>query len=655
MTETFIRIAAGHYRNVGTGVEIVRVSADEAGQRGWHVTTPTVNGFEVVAIGATMREVKGTYVLLVREAYAAIEVAHEEAVAEDRLRVADMAADASMAVVRDIDHAEALAYAEVIHHVTRYSREISCGETGRVRVTEVAREVTCPACVAADDARRMAIAEEQAYADDRDRRDAEIEADEAWAASDTTWRQTTEQAHAEALAIDADRTNFLAEQGDAEDDDLIHLWPGDRSPSACGADIWTTPYTYGSPVLAEVTCDDCKGREQHRQFVARVREHRTANGGGLIENRRMVIDNDHAEALIAEQATRLTNAQAAQQAADELHDEELLMDAERTAERSSVFAAARLIGERVPTDARRAKCGCKPHPIFGHEDGCRYRGMGPVAANHRETFGSFGSFGGFREHGEPVWFEGRTWTVEHVAIGVTGYICLTLEVDDAAGSYEVRNVYADDVIADNHDEALREQAKRDAARIIVGARAPQGYEPETGDLVEIVRGEVVPVDPKPKWKVLAVDTAGRRVKVDLVRGSLLGPQWESWDSIVLVQRPGSIPEVPAELDDDAAWAAYCAALPQPTDKQIADVLAEYGDPYAALRAEVVGHYKDTARMAWAIRTREYDDTLKQDLLSQLRATMRTLRGVVETYDMLTESWRLSVRAGTERDAATQTF
>jgi hypothetical protein len=27
-----------------------------------------------------------------------------------------------------------------------------------------------------------------------------------------------------------------------------------------------------------------------------------------------------------------------------------------------------------------AVCSCKPHKIFGHEDGCLYEGMGPAAA-----------------------------------------------------------------------------------------------------------------------------------------------------------------------------------------------------------------------------------------------------------------------------------
>jgi hypothetical protein len=428
MTETFIRIAAGHYRNVGTGVEIVRVSADEAGQRGWHVTAPMRSGFEVVAIGATMREVKDAYVSAVRTMCAAIEAAREEA----------------------------MDYEAFIEQ--------------------------------------------------------EIDEDEAWAASDTTWRQTTEQAHAEALALDearsarnaenswaeriwafalaqgwsgptgyvraekwliakdrdeargmdAERINAIAEQGDTEDDDLIHFWVGDRTPSACGVDIWTTPYTFGSPVLAEVTCETCKGREQHRQFVARV--------GAL----------------------------------DEFHDEALAEDSRR----------------RVDTSPE-----CSPECLM------------PRAAGADQS---------------------------HLA-------------DCPAKVYLV--------------------AKQDAARIIAGARAPQG---STG--------------------------------------------------------PG-VPEVPADLDDDAAWAAYCTALPPATDQEIADVLAEYGDPYAGPRAEVVDGFKAAARMVWKMRTRQRiaGSPLDDDIIAFLRSQMRILRGVIETYDMLTESWRVSVRAGADRDAATQTF
>lgn len=41
-------------------------------------------------------------------------------------------------------------------------------------------------------------------------------------------------------------------------DELIHYWTGDGTdPSACGVDVFHTPYTYGSPEWDEVTCADC--------------------------------------------------------------------------------------------------------------------------------------------------------------------------------------------------------------------------------------------------------------------------------------------------------------------------------------------------------------------------------------------------------------
>jgi hypothetical protein len=642
MSETFARIAAGHYRNVGTGVEIVRVSADEAGQRGWHVTTPTVSGFEVVTIGATMREVKAAYVKAVRAAYAAIEVAHKEATA-----------------------------------------------AGAERDT-----------IGQRDERRLSLRELR----EQDRRDAE----------------------------------------QSEDDDLIHLWAGDRTPAACGVDIFTTPYTYGSPELAEVTCDTCKGREQHRQFVARVGACRFINGGTVTKNRNMVIDNDHAEALAIN--TVVDEERASEFALDEDdawscsditwrratehrlivtdndHAEALLMDAKRTAERSSIFAAVRMIGERVPTDAHRAKCACKPHPIFGHEDGCRYEGMGPLhdptPVTHRDVLG------GFREHGEPVWFEGSRWTVEHVVTGESGRTCLTLENDDDLATGRVRNVYANDVIADNHalalswdcaevefrrahstgwidrikafrdrercglraarqgaleefhDEALHEQAKRDAAQVIAGARGecskaygwsaphafeaepievnPEGYDefercgktagdpvhisaearaPElmVGDPIRIVRGGRQ-LGSGLDWIVTAVSDDGQQVQVDIARGSLLGPQWENRSDVRPVRSSG-LPPVPAELDDDEAWAAYSRAYSTPEAER---VIAERGadEPYAAQRADAVETFKRAARMIWRIRAAGHTDQLHLDLIDNGRATMRTLRRIIAVYGQL---------------------
>jgi hypothetical protein len=494
MTETFIRIAAGHYRNVGTGVEIIRFSADEIGQRGWHVTVPAVSGFEVVAVGATMREVKDAYVLAVRAMYAVIGEAYGEAVTEHIDRATTRAEAAGVSTWR----------AEAARRMATYDHP-SWAKSVLAEVRRLDEWIAYEATV-----------------------ERKIDEDEAWAASDTTWRQTTEQAHAEALAIDAERTSFLAGQGDTEDDGLIHFWVGDRTPSACGVDIFTTPYTYGSPVLAEVTCEACKDRYSTRW-------------------------------------------------------------AELTAE----------LGKFVRGEEPYAYPSTEPEPCTCDDPAQR---MYPHAA-HREALG------GFRENGEPVWFEGRTWTVEHVVTGEAGRTCLTLDVDDAAGPYEVRCVYADDVVADNHAEALHEQAKRDAAQIIAGAR------------------------------VLQDERCGCHAPARLVASH-------------------GIPAVPADLDDDAAWAAYCTALPPATDRQIADVLAEYGDPYAALRAEAVEAFKLAARSIWKIRAHASHDQLTElhaGLIVNMRSQMRTLRGVIEMYDMLTESWRVNVRTGADRDAATRTF
>lgn len=67
-------------------------------------------------------------------------------------------------VLNDIRRVEE-SIADVIHHVIRYGRVISCGATGRVRVEETAAKVTCEACVAADDQHRMDVAHGQALAE----------------------------------------------------------------------------------------------------------------------------------------------------------------------------------------------------------------------------------------------------------------------------------------------------------------------------------------------------------------------------------------------------------------------------------------------------------------------------------------------------------
>lgn len=45
--------------------------------------------------------------------------------------------------------------------------------------------------------------------------------------------------------------------GESSAEDLIHHWDGTRAPSDCGVDVFTTPYTFGSPAWTDVTCGAC--------------------------------------------------------------------------------------------------------------------------------------------------------------------------------------------------------------------------------------------------------------------------------------------------------------------------------------------------------------------------------------------------------------
>src|SRR6185312_10914023 len=58
-------------------------------------------------------------------------------------------------------------------------------------------------------------------------------------------------AYIEACREDAER------MAASRDDDLIHHWSGSWDRSACGVDILSTPYTFGAPELALVTCKAC--------------------------------------------------------------------------------------------------------------------------------------------------------------------------------------------------------------------------------------------------------------------------------------------------------------------------------------------------------------------------------------------------------------
>lgn len=59
------------------------------------------------------------------------------------------------------------------------------------------------------------------------------------------WDAVLDDLHAEALTMN-------------DPNEVIHFWTMDAHPSLCGVDVFMTPYTYGSDVLAEVTCPTCK-------------------------------------------------------------------------------------------------------------------------------------------------------------------------------------------------------------------------------------------------------------------------------------------------------------------------------------------------------------------------------------------------------------
>lgn len=187
-----------------------------------------------------------------------------------------------------------------------------------------------------------------------------------------------------------------------------------------------------------------------------------------------------------------------------------------------------------------------------------------------------------------------------------------------------------DVLADGRPLDERLQAKRDAARLIAATRAPRD-EP----CVSNVTGNH------------EYEPQGSRRNDAGTCGLPFDHVWH--------QGSAGLPEVPADVNDDGAWAAYCAALPQPTDQEIADVLDEYGDPYAAPRAEAVRGYKNVARVLWRMRADVGRGNLSAEIERQMRSAMRTFVGVIEVYDDLTEAWRIGNRADANRDAATQTF
>ncbi len=149
-----------------------------------------------------------------------------------------------------------------------------------------------------------------------------------------------------------------------------------------------------------------------------------------------------------------------------------------------------------------------------------------------------------------------------------------------------------------HAEALAEQSRRDAAGIIAGARLPEGADAGTS-------------------------TAS------------------------------SLPPVPESVDDDQAWAAYCAQLPEPTEAERLATARDHG-PYARDRAEAVDTFISAVQAYRRQRTAPPDE-LGGKVLVSLRKSMATAARAVRLYDLLTAAWLAGAGADTARDAFRYTF
>jgi hypothetical protein len=94
------------------------------------------------------------------------------------------------------------------------------------------------------------------------------------------------------------------------------------------------------------------------------------------------------------------------------------------------------------------------------------------------------------------------------------------------------------------------------------------------------------------------------------------------------------PIVPA-----AAWAEYCAALPDPTEAEIAAVLAEHAGPYAERIAHADEGFRTCARMIWRERA---TGRLDQLAYAYLRDAMKTYAGLKRIYRTLSEVFALGL-------------
>jgi hypothetical protein len=98
-----------------------------------------------------------------------------------------------------------------------------------------------------------------------------------------------------------------------------------------------------------------------------------------------------------------------------------------------------------------------------------------------------------------------------------------------------------------------------------------------------------------------------------------------------------MPPAPDRVDDDEAWAAYCAAVNRPTLEQYAASILEFcGSPYAEWREQDDAAFRDCARALWGWHHRDahVDPTAER----MMRQAMRSYAAAVRQWDLFAQQW-----------------